>query len=172
MDLERAQMLALELMQKHGLWETKWSFGFDNAISRLGYCNYRKKRISLGRHSTSVNPQSEVLNTLLHEIAHALVGPGFGHGSVWKEKARSIGCTAERTGTIQVQAEAKYEIICTLCSKVFKFYRRPRWLHRIDEVYCNGCGRASKGKLKLQKFAHEVGISFLNKKTLDKVTII
>lgn len=30
-------------------------------------------------------------NTILHEVAHALVGPGFGHNQTWMEKAREIG---------------------------------------------------------------------------------
>ncbi len=34
--------------------------------------------------------------TILHEIAHALVGPGHGHDSVWRTQALKIGCTGSR----------------------------------------------------------------------------
>ena len=169
MEIKLAETMALELMAHYGLGG--WIFGFDNAVSRLGYCNYTKRRISLGRHSTMVNPETEVKNTILHEIAHALVGPGFGHGPVWKAKARSIGCTAERTGKIEVKAAAKYEVTCTLCSHVYSYYRRPKWIHRLDSIWCTRCGRSSLGKLVL-KVAEEVGIAFTNLKTLDTVTVI
>ena len=35
--------------------------------------------------------------SLLHEIAHALVGRKHNHDAEWKAKAREIGCTGERT---------------------------------------------------------------------------
>lgn len=172
MEIKNAEMMALELMRKHGLYEAKWSLDFDNSVSRLGYCSYKLKKISLSRHATMVNSQEEVLNTILHEIAHALVGPGYHHGPIWKAKAREIGCNAERTGKIEVQAPAKYKVTCTSCSRVYNFYRRPKWFNRIEQVWCNHCGKtASMGKFKVD-MADGVGISFVGKKTLDKVTII
>ena len=34
---------------------------------------------------------SDIRDTLLHEIAHAIVGPGHGHDAVWQTAARRIG---------------------------------------------------------------------------------
>ena len=41
----------------------------------------------------------EVDQVLLHEIAHALAGPGAGHGPRWKRVARDIGYLGERVWT-------------------------------------------------------------------------
>jgi SNF2 family DNA or RNA helicase len=35
---------------------------------------------------------AELINTIRHEVAHAIVGPGHGHNEVWADKAREIGC--------------------------------------------------------------------------------
>ena len=51
----------------------------------------------------------EVKNTLLHEIAHALVGPGHRHNRVWRQKAREIGCDAKVTHNLNF-SEARYRV--------------------------------------------------------------
>ena len=37
---------------------------------------------------------SDIRDTLLHEIAHAIVGLGHRHDAVWQTAAWRIGCTA------------------------------------------------------------------------------
>ena len=37
----------------------------------------------------------EIIDTVLHEIAHAIVGPGQGHNLIWKKKAIEIGCSGK-----------------------------------------------------------------------------
>ena len=69
----------------------EWSFGFDRAVRRAGLCNFTKKRITLSLHLARLNSDEEVEQTLLHEIAHALVGPEAGHGKLWKQTAAQIG---------------------------------------------------------------------------------
>ena len=39
--------------------------------------------------------KDQINDTILHEIAHALVGPGNGHNLKWKKKAKEIGCTGK-----------------------------------------------------------------------------
>ena len=41
---------------------------------------------------------STFIDTVLHEIAHAMVGPGHGHDITWKNAAKSIGCSGEQYG--------------------------------------------------------------------------
>ena len=53
-------------------------------------------RSGSARRSPTLHSDDEVLDTILHEIAHALVGPQHGHDAVWRAKAREIGCTGER----------------------------------------------------------------------------
>jgi hypothetical protein len=66
---------------------------FATTKRRLGVCKYRTKRIEIVEFHTLNNPPENVLDTLLHEIAHALAGPAARHGPVWKAFAVRIGAT-------------------------------------------------------------------------------
>lgn len=72
--LEDAKILAELWIEHHNL--VGWSFEFDNAQKRFGCCNFNKKRITLSRILTTLNSEAEVEDTILHEIAHALVDLG------------------------------------------------------------------------------------------------
>ena len=45
-------------------------------------------------------PWSDTRDTLLHELAHAIVGPGHAHDAAWQTTARRIGCTAKHCTTV------------------------------------------------------------------------
>ncbi|GAA6526021.1 SprT-like domain-containing protein [Intrasporangium sp. DVR] len=94
MELSAALKLGRELMAVHGLGD--WTLNLDRARTRAGVCRPAKREISLSAHLTRLHPEAEVRDTILHEIAHALVGPGHGHDAVWRARARAIGCTGER----------------------------------------------------------------------------
>jgi len=97
-ELKEGEELALSLMEEHGLLEKGWTFRFDKATSRLGACHYHKKEISLSRLMVLYAEREDVEQTMLHEIAHALLPPEVGHYKPWKVLAASIGYTGERTG--------------------------------------------------------------------------
>jgi hypothetical protein len=69
MDLRKAQTMVTDMMKHHSL--IGWSFKFDRAVNRLGMCSHSRRVIFLSTHATSVNSEAVVLNTILHEIAHA-----------------------------------------------------------------------------------------------------
>ena len=52
----------------------------------------------LGWYRADLSSLDQVRDTILHEIAHALVGPGHGHDAVWKRKCREVGARPERCG--------------------------------------------------------------------------
>ena len=90
----RLREVAIEargLMDRHGLGE--WTLGFIAARGKLGECRPLDRRIGLSRHHAVTGPRELVTDTILHEIAHALAGPGAGHGPAWKAIARKIGAT-------------------------------------------------------------------------------
>ena len=133
MNFEETIALADKLMTKHGISE-KWVFHFDNAKRRLGKCNYSKKIISLSKHMIPLLERHEVEDTLLHEIAHALVGKGHGHGMVWKAKAIEIGCNGERLYCGEARTKPKYKGTCPKCGKVITRHRRKN-------ISCGTCSR-------------------------------
>ncbi len=80
---------ARELMDKHGLKD--WRLEFNNARRQLGACRMSKKLITLSRRHALKQPPDLMTDVILHEIAHALAGPGVGHGPKWKAIASRLG---------------------------------------------------------------------------------
>lgn len=92
MEKGTAERLARTLIEDH-LPGQGWKFAWDRAVSRFGLCDYDKRTISLSLPVTVRSDESDVRDTLLHEIAHALAGPSAKHGPAWRAVARSIGAT-------------------------------------------------------------------------------
>ena len=82
---------ARDLMDRHGLDE--WTLRFNTARQKHGECRALQKLILLSRVHAVNDPPDQVTDTILHEIAHALAGPGAGHGPAWKAIARRLGAT-------------------------------------------------------------------------------
>ena len=78
-----------------------WKCVVNKKLTRcLGQCNYRKRLIQVGYKYLMYKDTDfkVVLNTLKHEIAHALC-PRQNHSKVWKDCAKRIGCDGNRTST-------------------------------------------------------------------------
>lgn len=95
MDLNDARTMADTMIEHYEL--DGWVFRFDNAQRRLGLCVYSRKTISMGRVYVVAADLEHVRQTMLHEIAHALLGPAHGHDAAWRATAASIGYTGKRT---------------------------------------------------------------------------
>jgi predicted SprT family Zn-dependent metalloprotease len=93
-EILEARQLADGLIRRHGL--SDWHVVFDNAKTRAGICRAVSREIGLSRVLTQLHSRAEVTDTILHEIAHALVGPAHGHDEVWRDKALAIGSSATR----------------------------------------------------------------------------
>jgi len=138
--LEWALHQAVALMTAHGLGA--WAFRFNTNVRRAGVCHYptpsRPGRIELSVHFVERNPDDTVLDTILHEIAHALVGPRHGHDAVWRAKCRAVGAKPERCfrGPVDMPA-GKWRADCPSCAARFDRHRRPR---RLTGWFCRTCG--------------------------------
>jgi predicted SprT family Zn-dependent metalloprotease len=137
MELKKAQDLAKSLMVKHGI--SDWAFKFDTAKRRFGCCIYVTKTISLSKHLVLLNSEYKVMDTILHEIAHALT-PGHGHNDVWRRKAIEIGCNGERcySSDDTIVPNAKYVATCSGCNKSYNRFKK--------QTLNLSCGPCSGGK--------------------------
>jgi len=116
MNLNEVLSLGNQLMVKHGLILMGWKFELDNAVRRFGVCNYRKKVIGISKHLAKLNDVEQVKDTILHEIAHALVGRGHGHDHVWKMKCIEIGAKPERCYSDDTNTpKLRYYAVCGAC---------------------------------------------------------
>jgi len=84
----------LELPQE---WKLAWIKRIRNYSTRAK-CLHNKKVIKLQPCYVERATEDMLTNTILHELAHAIVGVGHGHGHVWKRKAIEIGCNGKRLG--------------------------------------------------------------------------
>lgn len=82
------------LMDEHGLED--WQLVFDRAKKRAGICRSSERTIGLSAPLTVLHTPDQVRDTVLHEIAHALVGPRHGHGPTWQAMAQRLGASPER----------------------------------------------------------------------------
>ena len=88
MELTKAKQMAEILIKQYGI---KHTFKFDNAKNRFGQCHDGNMTISLSKPLTLVNTEEKVKETILHEIAHAIVGCYHGHNKVWKSQMIKMG---------------------------------------------------------------------------------
>ena len=143
MKADLATALAEQMLVEHGL--EKWRYRQDNARQRCGACHFAKYEITLSKHFIELNSASEVRATLLHEIAHALCGPGVGHGPRWQQVAARIGAPVETTNDTAVMPEPSWHLQCINClTIVAKRHRRSMDLSRSR---CRACG-INDGKLR------------------------
>lgn len=123
MDLREVVALGRELLDRHGL--TSWAFTLDGAKRRAGVCRFDRRTISVSRHLMSLYDVEQVRDTVLHEIAHALVGPKHGHDAVWRAKALAIGCSGSRLVDAEApRAPAPWRGVCPR-GHAFDRHRRP-----------------------------------------------
>ncbi len=152
MDLYSAQKLAEGLMDKYlSNKDHYWGFEFDNAVRRFGCCHYGGRKgyfISLSRKLVAINDEPQVLDTILHEIAHAMDFEERGdtdHGPNWRRIAIEIGCNGERcyTSSEVKQPEMKYTTKCGNCGKTTGKMRKPR---RSSTACGSCCKKHNNGK--------------------------
>ena len=133
-ELNRVRHWAEALIALH--LDESWSFAFDRATRRAGLCDFRHKRISVSRHLAERFDDDAIHQTLLHEVAHALAGPGTGHGPVWRQIARDLGYVGGTTHDGPIADDrARWRGSCPNGHEFVRFRRPSR------EVSCGRCSR-------------------------------
>lgn len=132
-DLHSVRQWAHELIAQH--LDDTWSFDFDHARRRAGLCSYTKRRITVSRYLAARYDDDENRQILLHEIAHALVGPAAAHGPAWRRAAAQLGYTGGRTHP----GEAADELAPWVgeCPSGHVVYRHRRTTRRISCAVCS-----------------------------------
>ena len=89
------------------------------------------ERIEIAEYYARNSPQDSVLDTLLHEIAHAIADPTARHGPAWKAVAMRLGATPRACDNSEkaVVKPGDWQATCAACKKIFHRYKRPRSLN-------------------------------------------
>lgn len=151
MTLYQAKRLAEGLFGEHGL--DNWIIQFDNAKTRCAQCRYTPRVISLSRHYVTRNDEALVRNTILHEIAHALIGPGHGHNHVWKASARRVGAAPKRCNSNADLPPRQWLAHCDECGRDFRRHRLSQHLRRGSMCPCTNHYYGSRPILTWRKVA-------------------
>lgn len=148
--------LVRQMMNEHGLQD--WKIAWTRAKKTHGLCCYSIKTLKFSAVAFAHIPEEEVVQTILHEIAHALAGSVAGHGPAWVRVLRSIGgtggqyvsreaaqaiptawegrCPAGHT-TGQHRAPLRVKA-CGKCSRVYRPENVYRWYHHGRAVGLGG----------------------------------
>lgn len=135
----------------HELWG--WKLKFSKQMKRsFGSCNFRKKEIKVSEFSieTGLSDLNEALDTVRHEIAHALT-PGCGHNERWQAVAYSIGAKPSR-GSCGVKKledkDFKWFLVDTTEGKILKrYHKKPS--KDYSQCWITSKGKATMGSLKV-----------------------
>jgi len=109
---------------------------------RMGQTRYTPREIGLTQAYVELNDWPIIEAVMLHEMAHALVGPGKGHGAEWKAQARALGlrnprAAASTEGLVCPPRPGGVVIICPRHGELGTRTRMPAGRARYRH---NGCG--------------------------------
>ena len=129
-DIDSVRDMALEYMAKDWTYRGRtfnmnkmgWNFAFNDRKRALGLCSHRERKIYLSSYFIEHNTREMKMwvNTMIHEIAHAInhqLG-GRGHDWQWRNIFMSFGGDGNRTSSdaefsnILEKPVSKYTTIC------------------------------------------------------------
>jgi predicted SprT family Zn-dependent metalloprotease len=141
----KSDLIALfkELKDKYPKELKGYTLGFDNAIRRLGSCNYRERLITISNKHLVATSKEILINTLKHEVAHAYSYyhhgfKGRGHNGFFYNACSVIGAEPKRCASVSEDKEEitpKYVGVCPSCKFTFKAFRKLKRL--------TSCGKCS-----------------------------
>lgn len=152
------RQLAMTLLRKelddNGLkhWSARLSTTESNWV---GLCEWNSLTILLNAHHVDIHPDEDIIDTIKHEVAHALTPNDKFHGDAWKKKANELGCAikpcpaldprlidAIRSGaTIEVEMVDK-----TIVERIEKVVKVPKYTVTRLQEKCPICGKVAKEK--------------------------
>jgi predicted SprT family Zn-dependent metalloprotease len=118
---------AREILKREGLADAGWVVVWDHAKRRFGQCCYSSKQIHLSQAIFS-QPENrpKAQDTILHEVAHALAGPGAGHGPLWVSQALALGAVPQRTASVVVAPKGAWLGSCGCGQDIHTKYRMTK----------------------------------------------
>jgi len=97
---QQIELVARFLMDEYGLNNT--SLTFRHMTRTMGQYSKYRNRIQLSTFFINNKSYRIMVNTILHEIAHALT-PGHKHDQVWKAKAIEVGALPRATASDELR---------------------------------------------------------------------
>lgn len=119
-----------DVLKEQGL--DHWVVSSSGGRRTIGMCDYRNKTIILSKHHLTHDSDEDIIDTIFHEVAHAL-NPLDGHGSKWRKTAKRLGGTGEQYHRLGKTYPSKWSTMC-INGHSPKVYRWNR-----DTIYTCKC---------------------------------
>lgn len=126
------------------LFDMGWRFEWSRSKKRIGCCQYSTKTIQLSRlYVENTKDPNLFVNTILHEIAHALT-PGHNHDNIWKKACVIVGANPERLCNDEQivganQHLARWIAKCPHCTFTHSRHRKPKYINNMGCAATNHC---------------------------------
>ena len=114
--MEDSKILELgnKYRQMYGLRD--WTMKINNRLrNTAGRCMTGRRVIELSGAVMRQWEVADVIDTILHEIAHALTPKDKGHGAEWQAKCLEIGAKPERTYGADLPVSTRFQSKCIAC---------------------------------------------------------
>lgn len=113
-----------ELLAEFGV--EGWNVVMNARLTQTyGRCNYTARKIEISTKLAKINSADRTEDTIRHEIAHVLAGPGTGHGPAWKRACGVTGAppracfSSSNTNTIVTKRQkVSVQGICEPCGGI------------------------------------------------------
>ena len=127
-----------------------WKIELDSAKRRAGACHVKNKTVSISEWHILHNDENVVVDTILHEFAHAIayeLHKDISHGPRWKSIAKLIGATPKSTGRFNLPDSPWMLVsVCKETKTLEKIAPRYRRNKKIRNYFMKG-RPSTKGKL-------------------------
>ena len=135
--LDALHAACLTLMAEHGLGD--WQLQYTATVSHtLGRTHHARRTITLSAPQMLALDGAGRLDTIRHEMAHALLPATENHGPAWRRKARQLGACPEPTAAEQIGADQDQYPIVGTCPAGHSFGRN-RMPAPTRRFYCTTC---------------------------------
>ena len=126
MNLLLLHQQARKLLDQHRL--SDWTFKLGSYKRNLGRCYANLKLITISEWHAMHDTDEQVMETVRHEIAHALIPDVKGHGPQWQARAIQVGCKdiSHKCNDPQLtRPPGRWYAICG-CLKRHTWLKRPK----------------------------------------------
>lgn len=110
--VREAQRIMSHTFKNHTLPGWKIVFA-EYTVKRAGSCSHYTKTIRINKSYATTAAEKDLIDTILHEVAHMIAGEEAKHGPKWKSVAKEIGCN----GTVYHKFEWVAEPFVAKCPK-------------------------------------------------------
>ena len=115
-------------------WDLTWRTNFTKVDRFIAACDHKNKRIIVSIPHLNARSEAEFKDTVLHELAHAIVGPDHGHDDVWKAQAVKMGIKPSPCADSNADAGRALNVVETREAKQIKAVQK----------FCPVCGEVAE----------------------------